>query len=194
MEYALLSDELLIKLLKTGDESAFQEIYNRYWKKLFHVALRKIQSRETVQEILQDLFVRLWEKKDQLQISQLNYYLFASLRYQIINHIKSQIVEEKYVSYAQNLAQDAFNPTEEQVALSELTAAIDSAIAQLPEKTREIFKLNHIEHKSVREISELLSIPERTIQHHLAKSLKILQTHLQEFTSFAMILILLQGE
>lgn len=93
MEYKLLSDELLIKLLMIGDGGAFEEIYRRYFTKLLRIAQFKIQSKEIAEELLQDLFISLWEKRSNIVIENLEAYLNTSLKYLIINHIRRQILQ-----------------------------------------------------------------------------------------------------
>jgi len=93
MEYKILSDELLVKLLRVGEQDAFEEIYRRYWQKLLRLAQFKLRSKETIEEILQDLFISLWEKRENVLIENLEAYLNTSLRYLIINQIKKQILQ-----------------------------------------------------------------------------------------------------
>ena len=180
MEYKLLSDELLMKLLVVGDGGAFEEIYRRYFNKLLRTAQFKIHSKEIAEELLQDLFISLWEKRDKIVIDNLEAYLNTSLKYLIINHIRRQLLQDRFIEYAANKNEPA-ETVDESIAFNELSVAIERSIEKLPEKTRQIFTLNRLEYKSVREISEQLSIPERTVEYHITQGLKILRLHLKEF-------------
>ncbi|GGD66683.1 DNA-directed RNA polymerase sigma-70 factor [Emticicia aquatilis] len=189
MEYKILSDELLVKLLRVGEQDAFEEIYRRYWQKLLRSAQFKLRSKETIEEILQDLFISLWEKREKVLIENLEAYLNTSLRYLIINQIKKQILQEKFVEYSLK-KNELTDDVDESVAFNELSVAIEKAIEQLPEKTQQIFRLNRLEYKSVKEISVLLETPERTVEYHITQALKALRIHLREFITLSVVLSL----
>ena len=189
MEYKILSDELLVKLLRVGEQEAFEEIYRRYWQKLLRSAQFKIRSKETIEEILQDLFISLWEKRERVVIENLEAYLNTSLKYLIINQIKKQILEEKFVEYSLK-KNELTDDVDESVAFNELSVAIEKAIGQLPEKTQQIFRLNRLEYKSVKEIAVLLETPERTVEYHITQALRTLRIHLREFITLSMLLSL----
>src|SRR5687767_9529183 len=99
MRYHLLEDGDLLGLMTNDDSLAFREIYVRYWKNVFLLACKKVRSKEVAEELTQNLFVSLWEKRAENKILHLQSWLFGSIRYGIINYYKSQIVHEKYVSY-----------------------------------------------------------------------------------------------
>ncbi|WP_097127092.1 RNA polymerase sigma-70 factor [Spirosoma fluviale] len=181
MNYKSLPDELLLLYLRTGDENAFREIYLRYWKKLFSVARQKIQALDAVEELVQDIFLRLWERRDSLQIDRLDAYLFTAVRYACINHLKSTLVREKYVDYAYAHYNDASYTTDEQLDLDELMGAVEQQLNDLPEKTRQIFRLNRLEYQSVKEISTHLKVPERTVEYHISQALKSLRVYLRDY-------------
>ncbi len=188
MQYKILSDELLVKLLRVGEQEAFEEIYRRYWQKLLRSAQFKLRSKEIIEELLQDLFISLWEKREKVNIENLEAYLNTSLKYLIINQIKKQILQEKFVEYSFKKSNQT-DDVDESVAFNELSIAIENAVEQLPEKTRQIFKLNRLEYQSVKEISQQLAIPERTVEYHITQSLKSLRVYLREFISFSVFLI-----
>ncbi|MFD2522611.1 RNA polymerase sigma factor [Emticicia soli] len=190
MEYASLGDDILVKLMSLGDKEAFGEIYRRYWRKLFQKAQRKVYSKEIVEELVQDLFVSLWEKRASQKIQTLEPYLFTALKYQIITHIKKQVLEEKFVAYTTTETDEEENSLEEHIAFADLSHSIEQAIGQLPEKTQHIFRLNRLEGKSTKEIVEILNIPERTVEYHISQSLRFMREHLKEFLTWALLVFL----
>ncbi len=189
MEYKILSDELLVKLLRVGEQEAFEEIYRRYWQKLLRSAQFKLRSKEIIEELLQDLFISLWEKREKVSIENLEAYLNTSLKYLIINQIKKQILQERFIEYSFK-KQEQTDDVDESVAFNELSIAIEKAIEQLPEKTQQIFRLNRLEYQSIKEIAQKLSIPERTIEYHITQALKSLRVHLREFIALSVLLFL----
>jgi RNA polymerase sigma-70 factor (family 1) len=172
-------------------KNAFQEIYKRYWYKLYTVARRKVEAQEDAEEIVQDIFVDLWERRIRLNINELDRYLFSAVKYKVLNYIKSRIVRQTYRDTV-SLKIDADSNTEEELALQDLSQAITSGIENLPPKTQEIFRLNRLEGLSVREISDLLHIPERTVEYHVTQSLRSMRVYLKDFVVLMLTLIFAQ--
>jgi RNA polymerase sigma-70 factor (family 1) len=179
--YGSLSDADLLAALCADDEGSFAEIYQRYCYRLFEVAYRKLKSRELAEELVQDLFENLWNRRASHQIEQLGHYLFSALRYRIINHIKGQQVRTGYELYCRLAASEADTTTEEVLAHNELRAALLASVRKLPAKTREIFQLSRLEQYSVAEISGRVNLSEKTVEYHLTKSLKLLRSYLRDF-------------
>lgn len=152
------------------DESNFETIYRENWRNLYEFIWLKTRDRDVAEEILQETFVNLWEKRDHLRITNIRNYLFISVKNRIIDYFKQKLFAD--------LSEVSDNPSPDYPHfLGDLEEAIKNAINGLPPKTCEIFKLSRIEGKTVREISVLLKIPERTIEYHIAqatKNLKIL--------------------
>ena len=190
MNYTGLGDDILVKLMSLGDKDAFEEIYRRYWRKLFQKARQKVYAKEIAEELVQDIFINIWEKRTHASILSLEPYLYTALKYQIISHIRKQLNEEKIVAYASIESNDEINSLEETIAFADLTQSIDLAMAQLPEKTRHIFRLNRLEGKTTREIVEMLNIPERTVEYHISQSLRFMREHLKEFLTWALLFFL----
>jgi RNA polymerase sigma-70 factor (ECF subfamily) len=171
----------LLAALRTDDQGSFAEIYRRYCFQLFTAAYRKLKSRETAEEIVQDLFENLWNRRASHDIQQLEHYLFSALRYRIINYIKAQQVRAGYELYCRLAASEADSNTEDALALNELSTALLTSVRKLPAKTREIFQLSRLEQYSVAEISGRVNLSEKTVEYHLTKSLKLLRSYLRDF-------------
>lgn len=184
-----VTDTILLERLGAGDQSAFQEIYQRYWYRLYQVARRKVFSEEDAEEIVQDIFVDLWVRREELLIHELNKFLFKAVKYQLLSYMKAQFVRQAYQDSKQSFSQDTDTQTEEQLALKDLNEAITTGIEQLPFKTQEIFRLNRLEGRSTKEIADILQIPERTIQYHITQALRIMRSHLKDFIAYIIILL-----
>lgn len=181
VNYKILPDDILLLHLRMDDEAAFREVYLRYWKKLYSIATRKIQSTVIAEELTQDIFLRLWESRKAQKIENLNYYLLASVRNAVINHFRKVFMHEKYFNYADYHFSKSTDSTDEQIALNDLIEIVEKQLNELPEKTRQIFKLNRLEYKSVKEISAQLSIPERTVEYHISQAVKFLRVFLKDY-------------
>jgi len=188
MDYKSLADVTLFNLLKESDEEAYREIYLRHWKRLLVIARNKLPSTDSPEDIVQDLFVKLWENRHHLFVENPAAYLTTSLRHVIINVFRSRIVREKYVEHVQAMLPAEYN-TEHQIALNDLMLSVQRQIDELPDKTREIFTLNRLKFMSAREIAAQLHISERTVEYHISYALKALRPQLQEY--FPVVLLIL---
>jgi RNA polymerase sigma-70 factor (family 1) len=174
MQPLLPDDPQLLDRLGCDDAQAFEEIYRRYWKRLHDFAYTKTRDADTAGEIVQDLFVNIWEKRSSLQVKNLQSYLFTAVRNRVIDHFKDK---------AFAALDDLDSPSEPDypIFLDELEQAMQQAVGQLPEKTRRIFVLNRFEGNTVRQISSQLGMPERTVEYHITQALRTLKMLLKEF-------------
>jgi RNA polymerase sigma-70 factor (family 1) len=189
MSYELFADEILVKLLKVSDEEAFRQIYIRYWKPAYFGALKKTHNKQVAEELVQNIFLSLWEKRNSSNIEQLNSYLNTAVKYQVLNYIKSCIIKQKHVLLSKGRQEFVEEDGDSVLIMHELSAAIESAINQLPEKSRVIFRLSRFENLSIKEIAQLLSISEKVVEYHITKSLKVLRLQLKDFIVVELILM-----
>lgn len=178
--YSKLTDLELINLLKRGDQSAFTEIYKRYWQKLFTVAANKINDLEEAREIVQNIFISLWNRREQLQIKgTLSNYLAVSVKYRVINVLDKQNNHQKYLDSLNSSELD--DSTQQWLSFMELKERLASLVAELPEKCRLVFELSREQGYSQKEIAEKLGISEKTVEGHLTKATKSLKAGLNNF-------------
>jgi RNA polymerase sigma-70 factor (ECF subfamily) len=174
-----LSDEYLLDRLQQADPLAFEEIYERYWSALYRTAYHKLNSKSVAEELVQDLFATLWQKRAAITVNaSLQQYLFGAIRNNVISHVRKCAVREKYSRVERPTAS---NDTEWKVAYNELAQRLDSALDALPEKTKAVFAMSRYEEKSVSQIARQLNFSEKGVEYHLTKALKHLRTHLQQF-------------
>ncbi|HXB46063.1 MAG TPA: sigma-70 family RNA polymerase sigma factor [Puia sp.] len=184
MDYELLADEQLLKLLKSNDGAAFKQIYDRHWKPLFLLALKKVRIKEIAEELVQNIFVGIWHKRKDSDIANLQAYLRCAIKYQVINYIQACISKEKHLRHASLSAELEDNTCENSLLIHELSAAIDNAMMQLPQKTLQVFRLSRFENHSVKEISKQMNISEKAVEYHITRSLKLMRLLLKDFLFF----------
>ena len=170
----------LLLALQNGDAEAFTAIYKAYWYDMFLVANRKLRNKEAAEEIVQDIFLRLWRERDTQRIENLNYYLFAAVRYEVIDYIRSKGRSFEYLDYYDAVDSIGDLNTENQLALDELLRVIDECLHILPEKTREIFRLHKLEYWPISRIAARFGLSEKAVEYHLTKSVRLVRTHLKE--------------
>jgi RNA polymerase sigma-70 factor (family 1) len=181
MDYQLLTDEILVKRLKADDEVAFKEIYTRYWKHLFKDAYYRCNSKEAAKEIIQNLFLYIWEKRQSLAIANLSGYLQTAVKNRVINYIETILVQKKHQQYVVNNTTAQSAETEKTVHYNELYLAFQKAVEALPAKTRDVFTMSRFEQLSIKEIAHRLNISEKTVEYHITSSLKVLRVSLKDY-------------
>jgi RNA polymerase sigma-70 factor (ECF subfamily) len=162
-----------------SDNSAFEALFRENYAKLCRVAFRIVQDEDTAEDIVQDVFVKVWEKRSELRIATtLNGYIYQSVLNASIKRLKKDrntaMREELFGS---QLSRDA-NTTDELLAARELTRRTRSAVDLLPAACREVFILSRYEQMSYREIAETLEISVKTVENQMGKALKHLRKYL----------------
>lgn len=191
MQEEALAEKTILRLLRGGDPVAFKAIYDQYWDRLYKVAVGKVPYAENAEEIIQDIFVDLWERRELLVIGDLEHYLFRAVKYKALDYIRAQMVRRQHEDSVLRAPIEYGDPDiEEELAYRELREAFHSGLNDLPEKTKEIFRLSRVEQFSVREISETLRVPERTVTYHIAQALRILRVCLKDYMLYLMLFLL----
>lgn len=181
MNYQNLSVEELVERFQDGEKGAFEEIYDRYWLKLYSLAFTQIGTKEEAEDLIHNLFESLWKKHNELIIRNLTTYLITSVKYMSMAYVKSQINLRKYQEYLIFQEIDRNNSTDDIIDYADLQKAVENAMKTLPEKTVEVFKMSRFDKKSVREIAEHLQLSEKAVEYHITKSLKVLRKELYHF-------------
>ena len=176
------SDEGLLKLLKQQELGAFEEIYLRYWRKLYSSAYKRLMSRETAEEIVQDIFTSLWVNRHTAEIDVLSSYLNTAVKYKVINNLEREMLRRQYAEAQIHASHTADNSTEETVLLNELNSALEKEIQKLPPKRKQIFKMSREDHLSIKEVASNLGISEKTAENQLGKALKVLKLNLKHLS------------
>jgi len=186
--YNKISDDQLIILLKKDDRQAFTEIYNRYAKSLTGFAASKLYNLDDARDILHDMFVKLWENREQINIgSNLQSYLFSIIRHRIIDKIRKNITREEYALITQSLTVVYHEAVDKQIEAKELQQAIEKSLDQMSPRVKEVYKLSREQGLSNHEIAEKLNLSEQTVKNQLSSALKHLRKTLTYISSFAFI-------
>ena len=181
-------DEELLSRLKEGDREAFEQLYRKYWRRLFDSAYKRLLLREETEEIVQDLFVNIWVKRETLLITTtLEQYLYGALRYSIYNFIRSSRIRETYLNSLLHTTDIDKSYIEDGIYYEELSRALDSCIESMPEKFKNVYILSRKQNLTYKEISQHLDIPLDTVEKHMGRALKILRESLKDFACMLLI-------
>ena len=186
----MMTEEQAVTLLsKEDNHEAYSYLYEMYWSKVYNFARLYISSIEDAKEIVQIVFVKLWETRAFLKENEsLKGYLFIITRNIIFNQKRRSFNEDFYKSsvldaYTEDNINDACEAEEKMYAM-ELSRFIDALIQSLPERQRDCFMLSRVEKMTYREIGERLGISERTVEVHIVRALKYLKKNIILFLIF----------
>ena len=176
--------------MKQDHRYAFNEIYERYWLKLYLSAFRRLRAKDDAKDLVQDLFFSLWMKRHSLAITNsLSSYLFTAVKYRVINHIESNVVRGAYLDSLKGNLVECDNSTDEAIIGRDLERFIDHGIDTLSPKMKEVFELSRRENLSVNEIADKLNLSEQTVKNQISKALKILRLHVGDISATVVFLL-----
>ena len=170
-------DNSLLLKIAAGDSVAFGELVKQRWQKVLQHSLTFVKSYQVAEELTQDIFIQLWEKREKLtDVKSFDNYLFIVSRNLIITHIRKKLVETSTLK-EQKLEEMFFKP-DEQFEFQELVSIIQEGADLLSEPRRSVFLLSRIEGRDSDFISAELGIAKRTVRWHLAEALNFMRTHI----------------
>lgn len=176
--------------LRIDNEAAFEEVFKKHFRELHAYAFSLLGDWVVAEEIVQEMFLKLWEKGDVLQIrTSVKSYLYKSVYHSSLNYIRNQKVEQKYQTATAYSRTDHVNVTAQKLVMNELERHLQKALGKLPEKCRAIFHLSRFEELKYQEIANQLNISVKTVETHMGKALKILRKEMKEFLPFIAILL-----
>lgn len=176
-------DKELLRLLKEGDISAYSEIYTAFYDSLLNYADRLLNDLDTAKDVVQQVYYKIWEKRDSLNITvSVKAYLLKSVYYESLNTLahKKNIKKYEQEQLADFYLSTIMQSPEAELFLrqSDIDQAIKDAIAVLPEKCREVFVLSKMNGLKNREIAEKQNISEKTVERHMSIALRKLREKL----------------
>lgn len=181
-DYSTLTDNQLVDYIKSGDQLAFAEIYERYWGLMFHHVLKMTGDKDETKDLVQELFTNLWLNVEQIEPeTNIAAYLYVSARNKVINLIRHDKVKNNYLSSLSNFANYYQSSILEQLSAKDLSMAIEREIQNLPCKMREIFELSRKKYRTHKEIAEELQISDKTVKKQINNAIKILRLRLNIF-------------
>ncbi|SFC55631.1 RNA polymerase sigma-70 factor, ECF subfamily [Flagellimonas taeanensis] len=164
------SDQELLESLKKGCQDSFKILYSRHFQKLFSYAMALVKEQQIAEDVLQELFIGLWEKREVLMIENLGAYLKMALRNKIINIYK----RNRYVDLDDAVIASFSSPdgVEDRLVENDLEKEFNIILDKLPQRCRNVFYLSRIKMYKNTEIAEELNISIRTVETHISNALQ----------------------
>ena len=185
-------DEKIISLLKAGDIEAFEKVFFSFADRLYYFSLRYLRNEQDAEEIVQDVFVKIWENKENLNENlSFSGYLFTIARNTIFNQNRKKVNEQAYQNYVRSFLEHTSSKTEDDLIYSDIKKIVDKVIDELPPQRQLIYKMSREKGLSYREIAQELNLSERTIEAHIRLALKSLTKVLDEHFVLPIIIVML---
>ena len=190
--YSNLPDTELTTLLKDGDQDAFTEIYNRYWKLIYAHVYKMLRDEDDAKDIVQEVFGNLWLKaasiKNNVNVSGL---LYIAARNKVFDLIGKNKVRTDYIGEIASFLSDPVNDQVDTIDEKRIIEILEREIQKLPPKMREIFELSRKDNLSHKEIASRLNISEQTVKKQVQNALKVIKPKLNDAgVGIAMLLLL----
>ena len=185
--YNKLTDLELIALLREGDHSAFNQIYERYWQTLYQTAYNLLKDNDGAHDVVQEIFVWLWTNRERQHTDSIQPYLRAAIKYQVaklVRHgkVKAAFYDRTVADYhVTTISDDGYEVRELQYIIAVFTRS-------LPEKAREIYRLSREELLTNKEIAHRLNISEKTVENQMTINLRKLRLTLGKMSFWSVLL------
>ncbi|MBN9380947.1 MAG: sigma-70 family RNA polymerase sigma factor [Chitinophagaceae bacterium] len=178
----VFNDDELLRQIKTGSSDAFSEIYNKYWDKTFMQAYDRLKDIKQSQDLTQDIFIRLWERRTSLDIQNLPAYLNTAVRNNVFKLVASHKVNEDCYNIAERLLPHS-SSADHQLITDELIKAFHSLVDNMPPQRKKIFQLRYEQDLKTGVIAQQLNITQKTVQNHLLSSYRDIRFLLAQLLS-----------
>lgn len=186
------NESALLLRIASGDELSYTRLVEKYWQKVLQHALSFVKSYPIAEELTQDIFIQIWEKRNKLaEVNSFENYLFIVSRNLIISHVRKKLIETD--SLKDQKLQELFFKPDEQYEFEELVKILNEGAALLPEPRRSVFLLSRIEGRDTDYISKKLGIATRTVRWHLLQALNFLRNHLHNHYIISLLALILLG-
>lgn len=180
-ETKLITDHGLAESIKSSNQGVFELVFKYYYSGLVVYADQIIKDLVISEDIVQSVFMKLWETRETIEIRSFRSYFIQCVKNRCIDHLRSQQVKQRF----DNRIPEAANLVigEDLWTKNELNELIERAVDNLPPRCREIFLMSRFENLKIAEIAEKLKISKRTVETQISKALKILRVKLVDYLS-----------
>lgn len=172
-------DRYIIEGLISGRESAYRQLFEQYYQRLVVFAHKYLEDLDSARDVVQDLFVDLYESRLGMSIqTSLKSYLYSAVRNRCLNKVKHEQVKQKHRNLSGREANVLDPGLEELMDAVELEAKVHEIVSSLPERCRQIYIMSRVDGKRNKEIAEELNLSIRTVETQISKALKSLKESL----------------
>jgi len=183
-----ISDSNLTYLIKIGNKEAFHVIFERYAPRIYNFALSYLRNEQDAEELVQDVFLRIWEKKEQLDKSKnLKSFIFKIAVNTIYDLIRRRNIEEAFRDFVRHDYEPGIENTWHTVIFEEMLANVNELVKEMPAQRQKIFRLSRVEGLPNDTIARKLNLSKRTVENQLYRALSFLKKHFDKESVFALL-------
>lgn len=182
LDYTNITDDQLVNFLRSGDESAFTEIYNRYWEKLLAIGFYYTHDKQSAEDIVHNVMMSLWFRKTQVEIHSLQAYLATAVKFAVFKAIARD--KKRRDILAGNLSDPYSMDIEDKLEARFLQEYLHGTVESLPEKTKLIFNYSRVNELSTIEIAKKMDLSPKAVEYHITKALRSLRNAFLKIKSF----------
>jgi len=187
-EKKVYEDHELISLLKSGEESAITLIYEKFWKRLFLSAYSILKEKDQAQDIVQEVLLQLWIRRDKVEIEKLGAYLQTATRYKVLTYIRSAEFRKVFIDDQDLELLAGVEQLNDKLHVNDINILLEKEVLSLPERCRQVFILSRHEFLTNKEIAERLGITVKAVESQITIALRRIRGTLSDF--FMLIIIL----
>lgn len=175
-----ISDVALIEGIREGKPGMFEQLFNVYWEWLYLSAFRRLRDSDDAEDMVQDLFAELWQRRHTLEVSaSIKTYLTTALKYKIIKRLAQADLKKKSLDHLLLQMEQVEGTVLDIMAAGEIHQTLDQAIKKFPENMRRVFQMRTADF-TIAEIAEALGLSEQTVKNNTSEALRRLRFILSE--------------
>ncbi|WP_158288360.1 RNA polymerase sigma-70 factor [Mucilaginibacter psychrotolerans] len=181
----------LLALVATGSQRAFTELFDAYYKQIGEYVYKLTESIEVTEEVVQDVFIKIWLRKETLpELDNFCYYLFILSKNHALNQLRKKANDTaRQMEWLTQFEEDTYTADNSSLA-EEYRILIDDAVEKLPPQQKKIYKLSREQHLKHEEIANLLNISPKTVKKHVALALRFIKNELSPQNDIVIVAIL----
>lgn len=177
------TNELLVAHLKKGNQKAFKTLFDEYWEAMFCKANSILRNRDVAQDIVQEIWINLWNQRENLEVSNFEAYIFRSVSYGCYKYLRDIKFNTSQLKVIDSLIFTR-SEIENQHNIEATQLIIDKALKELSPRCRQIYKLSRLEDVTNKEIALRLGISKRSVENQVSIALKVIRHHLGYLQTF----------
>ena len=187
----LMNERQLIIELKDGNQASFKKLYSTYAPKLYAFSRKYLNSTSDAEEIVQEVFIRIWEKKENIDENQsFSSYVIQAAKHRIYNGFRKRVNEQAYLDFLIHADKSSKNFTQLDVEYQEIKDKAEDAIGSMPLRRQEIFRLSREAGLKNKEIAQKLQISIKTVENQMGQALKFLREELSDYQMLILLFLL----